>query len=107
MFMAGSDNLPQPFAPTYTYNPNLSKGRNPGSAQTLSSGLSLKMEPDTPSSAVPTTISEGFYNNDSFLTPGNGDYNAFFDFQGPEYTQNTDEYSGNDQLDGNNFVNWD
>ena len=120
IFMSGSDNLPQPFTPTYTYNPNLSKatktaiagngtGTPTGSAQTLSSGLSMKMEgsPDAYPSTVPTSMSEGFYPNDAFLTPGNGDYNAFFDFQPGEYPQHSEDHVGNEQLDGSNFVNWD
>ncbi|CAO2656434.1 Nn.00g052370.m01.CDS01 [Neocucurbitaria sp. VM-36] len=119
IFMSGSDNLPQPFAPTYTYNPNLSKtrttsvsngtGNSSGSTQTLSTGLSLKMEagPDTNTSTIPTSISDGFYAHDAFLTPGNGDYNAFFDFQGGEFPQMNEDHGISDQLDGNNFVNWD
>jgi hypothetical protein len=117
LFMAGSDNLPQPFSPTYTYNPNLVKPKtantteNPiGSSRTLSSGLSLKLEGsnDPSLSMVPNSFSEGFFNNDSFLTPGNGDYNAFFDFSsGTDFAQPTDGYGTTDQLDGNSFVNWD
>jgi hypothetical protein len=115
MFMAGSENLPQPFAPTYTYNPNKvtrtsssSIAENStGSAQTLSSGLNLKTDPvsGTTSPSAPAAISEGFFNNDSFLTPGNGDYNAFFDFQGGDFAQPFDVT--NDQDNGNNLVNWD
>ncbi|RYO27117.1 hypothetical protein AA0111_g7435 [Alternaria arborescens] len=118
IFMAGSDNLPQPFAPTYTYNPNkvtrtpssASMSENAtGSAQTLSSGLDLKTEPvsDTTSLLMPSAISDGFYSNDSFLTPGNGDYSAFFDFQGGDFTQSFDDQSANDQDNGNSLVNWD
>jgi hypothetical protein len=118
IFMAGSDNLPQPFAPTYTYNPNkvtrtpssASMSENAtGSAQTLSSGLNLKTEPvsDTTSLSMPSAISDGFYSNDSFLTPGNGDYSAFFDFQGGDFTQSFDDQSANDQDNGNSLVNWD
>lgn len=111
LFMSGSDNLPQPFAPTYSYNPNISKPRTISStadtltvpAPTLSRGLSLKLESASDATAS-SSISEGFYNNDSFLTPGNGDYNAFFDFQGGDLIQ---EHGTGDHLDGNNFVNWD
>jgi hypothetical protein len=112
-FMAGSDNLPQPFAPTYTYNPNKvprtfnnTVTKPAGAAQTLSSGLNLKMEsvsgPTSPTMQAP--ISEGFFNNDSFLTPGNGDYSAFFDFQGGDFTQPTEDY--NNEANGNSLVNW-
>ncbi|KAJ4365925.1 hypothetical protein N0V83_008547 [Neocucurbitaria cava] len=120
IFMSGSDNLAQPFAPTYTYNPNLSKpartasasngsGSPTGPTQTLSSGLSMKMEggTDAHTSVIPTSMSDSFYSHDAFLTPGNGDYNAFFDFQGGDFSQINEDHVTNDQLDGNNFVNWD
>lgn len=99
LFMAGSDNLPQPFAPTYTYNPNLSGKLSRSTAdETLAPGAGIKTENvDAPSSTLPP--SEGFF-NDPLFTPGNGDYNAFFDFQGSEFVN-----SGDDQGDG--FVNWD
>jgi hypothetical protein len=101
LFMAGSDNLAQPFAPTYTYNPNFSSkmGRTTGD-DTLASSASIKVEhTDAPSSAMP---SEGFFNNEALFTPGNGDYNAFFDFQGSDFVS-----AGDEQADGSNFVNWD
>jgi hypothetical protein len=118
VFMAGSDNLPQPFAPTYTYNPNkLTRTPNAstmsenatGSAQTLSSGLNLKTEPvsGTTSPSVPSAVSDGFYSNDSFMAPGNGDYSAFFDFQSGDFIQSFDDPSANDQDNGNSLVNWD
>ncbi|KAF1920294.1 hypothetical protein BDU57DRAFT_438753 [Ampelomyces quisqualis] len=100
LFMAGSDNLPQPFAPTYTYNPNLSgkSGRNTAD-ETLAPGAGIKTENvDAPSSTLP--LSEGFFNNEALFTPGNGDYKAFFDFQGSEFVS-----AGDDQ--GDAFVNWD
>lgn len=109
MFMAGSDNLPQPFAPTYTYNPN----HSPKHAKTADSGMStpgngIKSEHPTRMSSItmPTPLSEGFFSNEAFLTPGNCDYNTFFDFQG-DYAPVADDLSGKDQLDGSNFVNWD
>jgi hypothetical protein len=101
LFMAGSDNLAQPFAPTYTYNPNFSSkmGRTTGD-DTLAPGAGIKVEhSDAPSSVMP---SEGFFTNEAFLTPGNGDYNTFFDFQGSEFVSAGDEHA-----DGSNFVNWD
>lgn len=101
MFMAGSDNLPQPFVPTYTYNPNLSgKPGRTNADEMLAPGAGIKTENvDAPSSTMP---SDGFFNSEAFLTPGNGDYNAFFDFQGSEFVQ-----AGDEQGDGSNFVNWD
>lgn len=118
LFMSGSDYLPQPFTPTYTYNPNPKPRlaslphtavQSTESAQTLSSGLNPKPRcgSDTTPSGL-TSISEGFYSNDSFLTPGNSDYNTFFDFQNNDLTFNGEDHAGStDQLDGNSFINWD
>jgi hypothetical protein len=109
--MAGSENLPQPFTPTYTYNPNKVTRTDSatGPAQTLSSGLNLKTESlsDGPSPSLPTSISDAFYSNDAFLTPGNADYDSFFDFQGAGYAQPLDDHSVNDQDTANSLVNWD
>lgn len=109
--MAGSENLPQPFTPTYTYNPNKVARADSatGSAQTLSSGLNLKTESlsdDAPPS-LPTSISDPFYSSDAFFTPGNTDYDSFFDFQGAGYAQPLDDHSANEQDNGNSLVNWD
>jgi hypothetical protein len=100
MFMAGSDNLPQPFAATYTYNPNFSgKASRPSTAdETLARGYIKSETADGPT----TMPSEGFFNNEALFTPGNGDYNAFFDFPSTDFAQPADE-----QGDGSNFVNWD
>ncbi|KAF2827610.1 hypothetical protein CC86DRAFT_393698 [Ophiobolus disseminans] len=101
-FMAGSDNLPQPFAPTYTYNPNFSgKAGRPISAEgTMTPGAGIKAE--NADAEPPTIPSEGFFTNEAFLTPGNGDYNAFFDFGGTDFVQ-----PGDEQGDGSNLINWD
>jgi hypothetical protein len=102
LFMAGSDGISQPFTPTYTYNPNFSgKAGRPTSAEgTTAHGVGIKAENvDTTSVTMP---SEGFFTNEAFLTPGNGDYNAFFDFSSAEYAQPLDE-----QGDGSNLINWD
>ena len=113
MFMAGSENLAQPFAPTYTYNPNYSpksnRAANGGSGMTLTLPLKAnKSESTAPTSTVPSSISEGLYSNDAFLTPGNEGYGAFFDFQSADFAQSGDEQGTNDQLvDGSSFVNWD
>jgi hypothetical protein len=97
LFMAGSDNLPQ-FG-TYTYNPNFSgKSGRPTTDDTLASSAGIKTENvDAPSSIMP---SDNFFNNDSLFTPGNDQYNAFFDFQNSEFVHTGDEQ-------GDNFVNWD
>jgi hypothetical protein len=98
LFMAGSDNLPQ-YAPTYTYNPNFSgKLGRTTLDDTLAPGAGIKTENvDAPSSTIP---SEGFFNTESLFTPGNEQYNAFFDFQGSDFA-----HTGEEQ--GDNFVNWD
>ncbi|KAH6637685.1 hypothetical protein C7974DRAFT_307708 [Boeremia exigua] len=107
MFMSGSEHIAQPFAPTYTYNPNYSpKALKSGSNITLSmpqTGIKSESAADT---CAP--ISSGLYNNESFLTPGNEAYGAFFDFQSTDFAQPGDEPSTNEQLiDGSSFVNWD
>jgi len=102
MFMAGSDNLPQPFTPTYTYNPNFSgKASRPASAEgTTTPGITVKAENAvTPSGTEP---SAGFFNNEAFLTPGNDNYSAFFDFGDADYAQPAEH-----QGDGSNLINWD
>jgi len=102
LFMAGSDSLPQHFAPTYSYNPYPSgKASRPNSAAgPTTPGGGVKAEnAGTPSGTMP---SEGFFTNEAFLTPGNDNYNAFFDFGSAEYSQTLD-----DQGDGSNLINWD
>lgn len=107
MFMAGSDNLPQPFAPTYTYNPNNpSKPSKTADSCTPTSGIKSEHPAAMPSISMPPPFSDGFLNNDSFMTPGNCDYNSFFDFQ-TDFISNVEEQVASDQLDGSNFVNWD
>lgn len=108
MFMSGSEHIPQPFAHTYTYNPNYSpKALKSGSNMTLSMPNSgLKSESMTeciaPSSA-------GMFANESFLTPGNDSYAAFFDFGSADFGPSTDEQNTNNEqlVDGSSFVNWD
>ena len=113
MFMAGSENLAQPFAPTYTYNPNYSpksnKATNGASTMTLTlPHKAIKSEGAASTSAAPTSISEGLYSNETLLTPGNEGYSAFFDFQSSDFAQASEEQGSNEQLiDGSSFVNWD
>ena len=112
-FMAGSENIPQPFQTTYTYNPNkmtrTSSASNmsdnaTGSAQTLSSGLNLKTEPisGATSPAISTAVTENHFTNDTFFTAGSTDFNSFSYFPDSDFTQSFD-----DQDNGNSFVNWD
>jgi hypothetical protein len=107
MFMAGSEHLAQPFAPTYTYNPNYSpKALKAGCSMTLSMPQTGIKSESAIDSCAP--ISSGLYNNESFLTPGNEGYGAFFDFQSTDFAQPSDELNNNEQLvDGSSFVNWD
>jgi len=117
-FMAGSDNIPQPFQTTYTYNPNKltqtsSTSSMPdsatGSAQTLSSGLNLKTEPisGATSPAISSAVTESLFTNDAYITTGSNDYETLFDFHSGDFTQTVDDQSLNDQDNGNSFVNWD
>ncbi|KAJ4351006.1 hypothetical protein N0V95_004240 [Ascochyta clinopodiicola] len=107
MFMSGSEHLAQPFTPTYTYNPNYSpKALKSGSSMTLSLPQTTSKSEAANESCAP--ISSGLYTNDSFLTPGNEGYSAFFDFQSTDFAQSSDEQNNNEQLvDGSSFVNWD
>ncbi|RMZ70158.1 hypothetical protein GMOD_00000216 [Pyrenophora seminiperda CCB06] len=116
-FMAGSDNIPQPFQTTYTYNPNkvtrtsstssISDNAT-GSAQTLSSGLNLKTEPISGATTpvISSTVTDSLFTNDAFFMSGSGDYNSFSYFQDSDFPQPLDEHSFNDQDNGNSFVNW-
>lgn len=110
MFMSGSEHIAQPFTPTYTYNPNYSpKALKSGSSMTLSMPQT-GIKSESIESCAP--ISSGLYTNDSFLTPGNEGYGAFFDFQSTDFAQSGDEQNNdannNEQLvDGSSFVNWD
>lgn len=107
MFMSGSEHIAQPFTPTYTYNPNYSpKALKSGSNMTLSLPQTGSKSESTAESCAP--ISSGLYTNESFLTPGNEGYGAFFDFQSTDFAQPGDEQSNSEQLvDGSSFVNWD
>ncbi|KAL5121028.1 hypothetical protein ACEQ8H_000877 [Pleosporales sp. CAS-2024a] len=93
LFMAGSDNLPQ-FAPTYTYNPNFAaKSAKPPAAH----HAGIKAENLDTSTTMP---SDAFFTTDSLFTPGNDQYNTFFDFQPGDFP-----HTGEEQ--GDIFVNWD
>ncbi|KAF2629966.1 hypothetical protein BU25DRAFT_262165 [Macroventuria anomochaeta] len=108
MFMNGSELIAQPFAPTYTYNPNYSpKALKSGSSMTLSMPQAGMKPESTAESCAP--ISSGLYTNESFLTPGNEGYGAFFDFQSTDFAQPGDEQNNNNEqlVDGSSFVNWD
>lgn len=108
IFMSGSEHIAQPFAPTYTYNPNYSpKALKSGSNMTLSMPNSGIKSDSTAESYAP--ISSGLFGNESFLTPGNESYGAFFDFGSTDFAQPGDEKNTNNEqlVDGSSFVNWD
>lgn len=115
ILMSGSNNLAQPFTSNYTYNPNAQKQASSsnatgatsptGPAQTLSTGINMKLE--TAPASNSTSISEGLFSHEAFLTPGNGDYNAFFDFSGGDFAQGNEESNKTDLFDSSTFVNWD
>jgi hypothetical protein len=109
IFMSGSEHLPQPFAPTYTYNPNYSpKALKSGSNMTLSMPNSGIKSESTAESCAP--ISAGMFSNESLFTPGNENYAAFFDFGSNDFAQPGEEQQNinSEQLvDGSSFVNWD
>ena len=108
MFMSGSEHIAQPFTPTYTYNPNYSpKALKSGGSMTLSMPQTGIKSESVNDACAP--ISSGFYSNESFLTPGNEGYSAFFDFQSTDFAQpGDDQNNSNEQLvDGSSFVNWD
>jgi hypothetical protein len=107
MFMSGSEHIPQPFAPTYTYNPNYSpKALKFGSNMTLSMPNSGIKSESTADCTAPS--SAGMFANESFLTPGNDSYATFFDFGSADFGPSADEQNTNEQLvDGSSFVNWD
>ncbi|KAJ4404047.1 hypothetical protein N0V91_006157 [Didymella pomorum] len=108
MFMSGSEHIPQPFAATYTYNPNYSpKALKSGSNMTLSMPNSSIKSESTADCTAPS--SAGMFTTDSLFTPGNDSYAAFFDFGSNDFGPSTDEQNtSNEQLvDGSSFVNWD
>lgn len=109
MFMAGSEQLAQPFTSTYTYNPNYSpKALKSGSSMTISMPHTGIKSESTVEPCAP--ISSGLYTNESFLTPGNEGYSAFFDFPSTDFGQPGEEQNNNNNeqfVDESSFVNWD
>ncbi|KAF2444346.1 hypothetical protein P171DRAFT_31326 [Karstenula rhodostoma CBS 690.94] len=111
LFMSGSENLPQPFAGTYTYNPNLSpKSSRPGISQTLAPEQSMKLDTsgDNASTTPPSAMSDHLYTPQPLFTPSAFEYSNLFD----HYPAQDSCHSANDALLGelfedNSFVNWD
>ncbi|KAF1977194.1 hypothetical protein BU23DRAFT_453730 [Bimuria novae-zelandiae CBS 107.79] len=119
IFMSGSENLPQPFTGTYTYNPNLSPkasrtltsgATQPGISQTLAPEQSIKLEaaaddanPTTPPSAVSDN-----YALQPLFTPTGFEYTSFFDqYQPSDGSRNGTDGLLNEPFEDNPFVNWD
>ncbi|PSN62901.1 hypothetical protein BS50DRAFT_132385 [Corynespora cassiicola Philippines] len=111
IFMSGSDNLPQPFTGTYSYNPNLpAKSSHTAMAQTLSPDSNVKLDTDidpTISTAPSSAMTDNMYSPNGLFTP-TFDYDNMFDT-----TLSGDiKFSSNDQLSKEVFndeawVNWD
>ncbi|KAF2660662.1 hypothetical protein K491DRAFT_588564 [Lophiostoma macrostomum CBS 122681] len=114
IFMAGSDNLPQPFRGTYTYNPNLSpKVARTASANTSAPGSTFEfdMNPTLPSAEMARldTNLDGYSSNnpasamsDNFISPlgtANGiayDMGSFGDhFQSVDFST-ADDFNSSD-----------
>ncbi|KAL5436530.1 hypothetical protein PMIN07_006873 [Paraphaeosphaeria minitans] len=110
LFMSGSENLPQPFAGTYTYNPNLSpKSCRRAMAQTLAPEESMKLDTagDSTSTTPPSAMADHLYTPQPLFTP-TFEFSNFFD----QYPTQDGSRSANDSLLGdsyedNPFVNWD
>ena len=125
LFMAGSDNLPQPYMGTYTYNPNLSpKASRPttgisqappsGITQTLAPEQTIKLDPSLnptpPSITSLSAVSDDLYTQHGFFTPTGFDYNGYFDPNAAHSESNAlaaDSASYSDLFGENSFVNWD
>jgi hypothetical protein len=114
LFMSGSENLPQPFTGTYTYNPNLSPKSSrvmaSGASQTLAPEQSIKIDPlgDSTSTTPVSGFSDNLFTSQPLFTPSAFEYSNFFD----QYTAPDGSRSANGSLLGepyedNSFVNWD
>lgn len=119
LFMAGSENLPQPFMGTYTYNPNLSPKSSramasnmtqSGIAQTLAPEYSIKVDTtnDNIKTTSPTTApSDNLFTPQPLLTPTGFEYTNYFDqFQPSDSNRAGGDLFTND-FEGSSFVNWD
>jgi hypothetical protein len=114
LFMSGSENLPQPFTGTYTYNPNLSpkssRAMASGASQTLAPEQSIKIDTldDSTSTTPASGLSEHLYTLQPLFTTNAFEYSNFYD----QYTAPDGSRSANGSLLGepyedNSFVNWD
>ncbi|KAF2685550.1 hypothetical protein K458DRAFT_299694 [Lentithecium fluviatile CBS 122367] len=120
VFMEGSENLPQPFMGTYTYNPNISpksaQARNvgfsaSGMTQTLAPEDSNKMDRaagNATSNTPPSAMMDNTYTPHQLFTPTGFDYKSYFDqYQGADATRAANDGMFNETYEENSFVNWD
>lgn len=112
IFMAGSDNIPQPFMGTYSYNPNLSPKSRMGASvagmtQTLAPENSIKLDTamdGTSSDSPPSAMSESIFSPHSLFTPSGFEYSNFFDqYQVADGNQTTSDHT---PFEDDSFVNW-
>jgi len=125
--MAGSENLPQPFMGTYTYNPNLSpkaaqnraagdQSMNAFSASGMTQTLApedsmIKMErsadgatSDTP----PSAMMDNNYTPNQMFTPTGFEYSNYFDqYQSTDANRTASDGMFNEPYEENSFINWD
>lgn len=114
LFMAGSENLPQPFTGTYTYNPNLSPKSSramagQGIAQTLAPERRVKID-TVEEGATTATSEEGLYGQ-GLYTPTGFEYGGFFEgFAVGRGNNGSGTRTPGELFEGfedGSFVNWD
>ena len=111
IFMAGSENLPQPFTGTYTYNPNLSPKSSRamasnGPQQTLAPEQTIKLDP-TADNTITTAPSDGLFTPQPLFTPTGFEYTNYFDQYQPTDANRTANDNLFSEFEESSFVNWD
>jgi hypothetical protein len=128
ILMAGSENLPQPFMGTYTYNPNLSpktaQTKNAGDRSVMhagfsASGITQTLAPEgstkldnaddgATSNTPPSAMLGNAYTPHQLLTPTGFDYTGYFDqYQSVDGNRIALDGMFNEAFEENSFVNWD
>jgi hypothetical protein len=126
--MAGSENLPQPFMGTYTYNPNISPkaaNRAAGDQPTMNprfsaSGMTQTLAPEDSmikmersadgavSHTPPSSMMDNTYTPNQLFSPTGFDYTNYFDqYQSAEANRTASDSMFNEPYEENSFVNWD
>jgi hypothetical protein len=126
--MAGSENLPQPFMGTYTYNPNLSpKSAQAGSAGNHSvthagfaaSGMTEMLAPadmvklesavdSATSNTPPSAILDNAHTSRRLSTPTGFEYTGYFEqHQSTDWNRTANDGISNEPFEENSFINWD